>query len=407
MTKTELLELIANGENSGLEFKRDDIDNRALAKELVAFANLMGGHVLLGVEDDGSISGITRPKLEEWVMTTCRDKIRPEIIPFFEVVRDVEPGKDVAVVTVERGWSVHSVWHSAHRTYTIRVGTQSREASPEELERLFQQRGAFRLEIRPVSGSSLLDLDRRRLKDYFIRTRNQSVPKDEDDEGWRTLLVNTEIMVQDGDRTLATVAALLLFGNTPNRFLPQAGIDAVAYPGREKDYAAKERAALRAPIASLFQIDGSGKITFVENGLIEQAIEFVRRNTEVTSVLQGGIRVDRWTYPEEAVRETIVNALVHRDYLLSSTTIELSIYEDRLEVISPGRLPNGITPARMKSGCRAARNQLLKDVMRDYNYLEHTGMGVPRKIIKGMLEHNGTQPDLIEEEERFVVRLRK
>ncbi|MGO8745990.1 MAG: ATP-binding protein [Thermoguttaceae bacterium] len=407
MTKIELLELITNGENSGLEFKRDDIDNRALAKELVAFANLMGGHVLLGVEDDGSISGITRPNLEEWVMTACRDKIRPEIIPFFEVVRDVEPKKDVAIVTVERGWSVHSVWHNVHKTYYIRVGTQSREASTEELGRLFQQRGEFRLEIRPVSGSSPTDLDRRRLRDYFARARSQDVPQDEDIEGWRALLVNTEITTQEGDRVPATVAGVLLFGVTPNRFLPQAGIDAVAYPGREKDYAAKERAAVRAPMVSLFQVDGSGKITFLENGLVEQAIEFVRRNTEVTSVLQGGIRVDRWTYPEQAVREAIVNALVHRDYLLSGTTIELSIYEDRLEVISPGRLPNGITPARMKTGCRAARNQLLKDVMRDYNYLEHTGMGVPRKIIKGMMEHNGTQPDLIEDEERFMVRLWK
>ena len=261
MTKIELLELIANGENSGLEFKRDDIDNRALAKELVAFANLMGGHVLLGVEDDGSITGITRPKLEEWVMTACRDKIRPEIIPFFEVVRDVEPGKDVAIVSVERGWGVHHVWHNSHRTYYIRVGTQSREASPEELERLFQQLGAFRLELRGVSGSSLSDLDRRRLKDYFARARNQSVPQDDDDEGWRTLLVNTEIMVQEGDRAVATVGGLLLFGSLPSRFLPQAGIDAVAYPGREKEYAAKERVALRAPMPSLFQVDGSGRLT--------------------------------------------------------------------------------------------------------------------------------------------------
>jgi ATP-dependent DNA helicase RecG len=407
MTKTELLELIRNGENSGVEFKRDDINNRAFAKELVALANFMGGHVLLGVEDDGTISGITRPNLEEWVMTACRDKIRPEIIPFYEVIRDVEPGKDVAVVTVQPGWTVHSVWHDAHRTYCIRVGTQSREASPEELERLFQQRGAFRLEIRPISGSSISDLDRRRLKDYFGRARNQTVPQDEDDDGWRTLLVNTEIMVEDGGRTMATVAGLLLFGTTSSRYLPQAGIDAVSYPGIEKDYAARERVALRGPITPLFQGDSGDQTVLLENGLVDQAIEFVRRNSDVVSGLVGGVRVDRWTYPVEAVRETIVNALVHRDYLLSSTTIELSIYADRLEVVSPGRLPNGITPARMRTGCRAARNQLLKDVMRDYNYLEHTGMGVPRKIIKGMLEHNGKEPDLVEEEERFTVRLRR
>jgi ATP-dependent DNA helicase RecG len=146
----------------------------------------------------------------------------------------------------------------------------------------------------------------------------------------------------------------------------------------------------------------------VENGLVEQALEFCRRNTDVIARLAGGARrEERWSYPEEAIREALVNALVHRDYLLSSTDIELSIYEDRLEIISPGRLPNGITPTRMKTGCRAARNQLLKDVMRDYGYLEHMGMGVPRKIVKGMLEHNGTEPDLIEDGERFIVRLWK
>ena len=98
---------------------------------------------------------------------------------------------------------------------------------------------------------------------------------------------------------------------------------------------------------------------------------------------------------------------MHRDYLLSGTDIELSIYSDRLEVVSPGRLANGITPVRMRSGCRSARNELLKDVMRDYGYLEHMGMGIPRKIIRGMREHNGTDPELVEEDERFILRLWK
>ena len=97
--------------------------------------------------------------------------------------------------------------------------------------------------------------------------------------------------------------------------------------------------------------------------------------------------------------------MIHRDYLLAHTDIELAIYQDRLEIISPGKLPNGITPERMRAGTRAARNQLLKDIMRDYGYLEHMGMGVPRKIVRGMLEHNQTDPDLVEENERFIVRL--
>jgi ATP-dependent DNA helicase RecG len=281
------------------------------------------------------------------------------------------------------------------------VGTLSREASAEELGRLFQQRGTFRLEVRGVSGSSAEDCDYRRLNDYFQRVRSQDTPKADDADAWQNLLLNTEFLIEEDDRKPATVAGLLLFCANPNRFLPQAGIDAVAYPGKEKDYAAKERLSIRGPMTALIGKDG-----IVENGLIEQAVEFVRRNTQVAATLADGARREQtWTYPEEAVRETIVNALVHRDYLLSGTTVELSIYKDRMEVISPGRLPNGITPQRMVTGCRSARNQLLKDVMRDYGYLEHMGMGVPRKIVKGMQEHNGTTPELIEDEELFTVRL--
>jgi len=453
VTKTELRELIANGESSRVDFKRDVIENRQLAKELVAFANLQGGCVLLGVDDDGSVRGLARddspagpgddaaPRshqhLEEWVMQACRDKIRPEIIPYFEVFRDVEPGRDVAAVRVERGWSVHHVWHNQRRTYYVRVGSVSREASPEELARLFQQRGAFRPELRPVSGTSITDLDRRRLEDYFRYVRQQETPesrpsdewrretaawaRNEDETNWRSLvdlreqewlaarsaewvslLVNTEFL-DDSDRQPATVAGLLLFGSRPSRYLPQAKIDAAAYFGREKDYDARERRTLRGPIVRLKGADGA----VLGPGLVEQAVEFVRRNTETVALEDGVRRQPRWDYPEEVVREAVVNAIVHRDYLLSGTDIEIGIYSDRLEVISPGRLANGITPARMRSGCRSARNELLKDVMRDYGYVEHMGMGIPRKIMRGMREHNGTEPELLEVDERFTVRLWK
>lgn len=396
-TRTELLEIVANGENSGVEFKRDHLSTQDLAKELVAFSNLEGGMVLLGVEDDGTVSGLGRSNLEEWVMNVCRDKIRPAIVPFFEMVRNVEGEKDVAIVRVTRGYDVHALWHNNSNRYLIRVGTQSREASREELARLFQQRGAIRAELRPVSGATLDDLDRRRLQNYFGEIRQQDVPAEKDEEGWQSLLVNTEIMTEEG----VTVGGMLLFGKTPNRFLPHAGIDAVAYSGTEQDYEAQERTALRGPMTPLL----SSKDDIVENGLVEQALDFVKRNTRVAVEAEGGRRVERPVYPSDALREGIVNALIHRDYLLTSTDIELSVYSDRLEIISPGRLPNGITPERMRAGTRAARNQILKDVMRDYRYLEHMGMGIPRKIVKGMKDHNGTEPDLIEQDERFIVRL--
>lgn len=116
---------------------------------------------------------------------------------------------------------------------------------------------------------------------------------------------------------------------------------------------------------------------------------------------EGARRICKWDYPEEAIREALVNAVVHRDYLLSATSIEVALYADRLEIISPGRPPNGINPDRMRAGCRAARNQLLKDVMRDYGYMEHMGMGIPRKIIEPMEEQVGATPELTVGQEDF------
>ena len=259
------------------------------------------------------------------------------------------------------------------------------------------------MEIIPVSGTTINDLDRRRLIDYFSRVREQETPSIEDEQGWRDLLINTDLSVEEEGRISTTVAGLLLFGENPNRFLPQAGIDAVCYIGNTKEYEARERKSIRGAITPLYGHDG-----LLDNGLIEQVLDFVRRNIEVDVELEDDARRrERWSYPLEAVREAIVNAVVHRDYLLTATNIELSIYSDRMEIVSPGRLPNGITPVRMIAGCRAARNQLLKDIMRDYGYLEHMGMGVPRKIVKGMREHNGTAPELIENNETFTVRLWK
>ena len=134
----------------------------------------------------------------------------------------------------------------------------------------------------------------------------------------------------------------------------------------------------------------------------------MRRNIEVTVWIENsGRRLERWDYPLEAVREALVNAVAHRDYTITVTDIELSIYTDRIEIISPGRLPNTVTVDKMRSGYRASRNELIKEVLRDYRYIEATGLGVPRKIIGGMRTHNGTEPDLIEKDDRFLVRLWK
>ena len=145
----------------------------------------------------------------------------------------------------------------------------------------------------------------------------------------------------------------------------------------------------------------------MEAGVIDQAIKFVRKAIGVKAFIDGGgRRQEVWDYPLEAVREAIVNAVAHRDYSIEVTDIELSLYRDRLEIVSPGSLPNTVTPEKMKAGCRASRNELVKEVLRDYHYMEATGLGVPRKIINGMYRHNQTEVELIVGEDQFAVRLR-
>ncbi len=107
------------------------------------------------------------------------------------------------------------------------------------------------------------------------------------------------------------------------------------------------------------------------------------------------------------IREAVGNALVHRDYGIAGAEVMLAIFTNRLEVVSPGNLPHMLTPEKIASGARHARNQTLVNVMRDYGYVDPSGMGVRKKIIPGMRAHNGTEPDLIEEEHRFIVRLWK
>jgi ATP-dependent DNA helicase RecG len=404
----ELQELLRNGENSGVEFKRDDVHADSLAKEIAALANLEGGHILLGAEDDGSISGLTRPikEAEEWVINICRQNVQPPLIPYWESL-PWDNLRHVGVLSIpsDSPDKPYKARRGAAWITFVRVGSTSREATRDEEGRLYQSSGVMRYDLRPVPGTSFSDLDGRRLVNYFRDIRRQECPPIEDEAAWQNLLTNTELMVDDRGRAIPNVGALLLFGLRPNRWLPQAGMTATAYPGTEKDYAARERREIGGPTVALLAAAGDP----LETGLVEQALDFVRRNTAVEARIdENGRRQERWSdYPLEGVREALVNAVAHRDYTITVADIELSIYRDRLEVISPGRLPNTVTVEAMKKGIRATRNELIKEILRDYRYIEASGLGVPRKIIRGMREHNGTEPDLIEDEARFIVRLRK
>ncbi len=407
MNKIALLELLVDGENSRTEFKRDDCRPEDVAKEFAALLNLAGGYVLFGVEDDGKVSGLTRPvgEAEEWVMNIARNNLQPSTIPVWTSLR-MDDGKVVAVVELssmspEKPYKAKS---GKEWVTFVRAGTTVRKASREEEGRLYQAAGLVRYEIKSVPDMGLENLDLDRLESYFRHVLRRSTPKRSDLEGWKRLLFNSDILVGERKAGCASVAGLLLFGDRPNRRLPQAGVTAWAFSGLDKALDTLDEERVRGPIVPLV----ATKRKVLEGGVIDRTLDFVRRNMGSAAWLDGGRRVRKPTYPIPAVREAVVNALVHRDYTREGTDIEVSLYADRLEVISPGRLPNGVTVDKMREGVvRVARNELLKEILRDYRYVEHQGLGVRDRIIDAMHRHNGTQPDLIAEDHRFTVRLHK
>lgn len=407
MDRMQLLELVANGENARVAFMRDDCRPEDITAAMAALLNLGGGVILLGVENDGQISGLTRSRgtAEEWVMNVARQHLQPAITPIWTCM-EIDDGKDAGVIELDTagpGKPYKAKLGGRWIAFT-RVGSTSRQSTREEEGRLYQAGGLLRYEIKAVldAGPEFFDVDR--VENYFQDVLERSVPPWEDSEYWWPLLLDVGLLVPAGDDVRASVAGLLLFGENPNRRLPQAGVTAAAFPGSEKDYNTIDEEWIRGPLTPRVSRRG----TVVETGVIDRAVEFVKRNMGSVAWLEGARRLRKTSFPADAVREAIVNAVTHRDYMYEGTYIEISLYCDRMEVVSPGRLPNGMTVEKMRNGgASVARNKLLREILRDYGYGAHSGTGVRNRIIESMRYHNGTEPDLVEDDHRFVVRLWK
>lgn len=404
MTKSELLELIANGENSGVEFKRDDLRPEQLAKEVVALANFQGGRILLGVDDDGTITGIQRDDLEHWVMDTVFGRtVHPMILPFYEEVQ-VDDQRRVAVISISQGATKpYVVRHHGREDIYIRIGSTSQLATREQQARLYALGGMLHAELLPVSGSGLRDLSRERLTDYLETiVGDKKIPAS--DEAWDERLCGLGFMVerQDGP-PVCTIAGLVLFGYTPRRFLHQAGIRWMAFEGDDKSYQALDDRLVDGPLVAL-RSPSSGGGDIIENGVLENLIDAMRPFvSEESGEVDASLRRERnWHYPIEALREAVVNAAVHRDWTRYEE-IEVARYVDRLEVLSPGALQNSMTVEKMVAGQRSPRNPLIVEVLRDYGYVDARGMGVRNKIIPLLREYNGTEPEFIATEDHLRV----
>jgi ATP-dependent DNA helicase RecG len=393
MLRAELLEILQNGENSGVEFKRDDVRPEQLAKEVVAFANFQGGRIFLGVEDDGSISGIQRQNTQEWVINVLRDKVHPQIIPFYEELRG-ENGLAVAVVSIASGLSKPYVLrHNNREEIYMRMGDRSELASREQQMRLFESGGLLHVEVLPVPGATFEQLDIDRVSFYLKHIiRDPVVPVTTDE--WIDRLCGMGLMAEDGlGNKVCSVAGLICFGISPRRYLKQAGLRLMSFAGLDKVYQAQLDTVLDGPLVARWRVTDSGSRELVDSGLIEKfSAQIVPVISEESDTIDEFMqRQKKWLYPWEAVRETVINALVHRDWT-RSVDIEVCNYGDRLEIVSPGRLQNSMTIKKILAGQRSPRNPIIVEIMRDFGYVDSRGMGVRTKVVPLMKSLNGVDP---------------
>ena len=278
----------------------------------------------------------------------------------------------ILLVVVPRGLYVH---RTAGGRYYTRVGSTKRDFTPPELARLFQQRGReYVFDEQPVPAAAVDDLNRNRLEAFF--GRSPTIP-------WLDLLRNTRVTFRDADGVdHPTVAGLLVFGTETTEFLASGSIEAACYRGTRlssDDLVHAER--LAGPVTD--QIDAG--------------IAFVARFMQAPP--------DKWpsdrdvpSYDLDVVDEAIVNAVAHRDYAIAGSKIRLFVFADRLELYSPGRLPNTLTLDDMPYRT-FTRNQLLVSFLSRVRskhtgqvFLESRGEGV-RKILEDGEAHSGRRPE--------------
>ncbi|GMT40117.1 MAG: ATP-dependent DNA helicase [bacterium] len=393
LNKKALLEIIANGENSSVEFKRDDIRPEQLAKEIVAMANFQGGMILLGVDDTGNVTGINRSNPEEWIMDTVIGRyVHPVIIPHYQEIR-LDNGKRIVVISISSGTAKPYVLrHNDREDVYIRMGSTSRLATREQIIRLFDAGGLLHTETLPVSGTGLKTLDMARLENYLSDILGEhELPVSETE--WLERLDGLGFMITDAiGNNVCTIAGTVLFGIKPRRFLKQAGLRVMVFDSDDKQYQARLDVILDGPMVGRWSFDGEK--TLVDEGIIEKFIHTI----EPFITIEGDsidpktlTRGKKWMYPIEAIRETVLNALAHRDWT-RAVDIEITRYSDRLEVISPGALPNSMDIEKMKAGRRTPRNALILEVLRDYGYVDARGMGVRTKIIPLTIQFTGKEP---------------
>lgn len=372
----ELVYQLRLGEDSAYEFKLVKFDGKkiktpnkdSLADEIAAFANTSGGILVLGVHDKTrEVEGIPAEKLDNvelWLTNILSEKISPPPLIQTRLVEVPDrAGYQKAVVWVRIPKSLFV--HRSPKGYYHRVGSSKREMAPDLLARMFQQRSMARLirfDEQVVTNASLDAIDPA-LKARFLR--DNDLP--EKIQLRKLYLIGSDEEKQE----YLTVSGVLLLTAQPTDHLPSAWVQCVAYSGVERN--------------AEFQVDALECRDSLDQQ-IECTFNFVKRNMRTEAVKRPG-RIDIPQYDLGAVYEAIVNAVAHRDYGVYGAKIRVHLFSDRLEIMTPGGLPNSLTVESMDANS-ISRNETLVNLLSRYyaadpvtkrqNIIERRGEGVPK-----------------------------
>lgn len=358
METSELLELIAKGEDSSLEFKTNVTNEKSLAQELVAFANSDGGMLLIGVSDDGSITGLNSEdmrRLNKLVSNASSGNVSPPI----NILTENIVLKDGVVMVVSVPSGVSKPYMDNDGVVWIRSGASKRKTtSREELQRLFQSSGLIHGDGIEVPGMTVGDLDQAYFRKFYEEEYGESL----DSLGipLPQLLENMNLM-KNGNLNRS---GALLFAKVPNAKLPVFMIKAVAYPGND--------------ISVEHYID-SQDITGKVIDQYQQITSFIKRNIKYIQGNKGINTVGEPEIPGIVFEELLVNAIIHRDYFVSAP-IRVFVFQDRIEIISPGNLPNNLTVENILQGNSNIRNPILASFATKILPYRGLGSGIRRSI---------------------------
>ncbi len=346
-------ELLRQHEGKTLEFKRDLSSPDKVMRTLVAFANGAGGVLLIGVEDGSRrVVGVPDPtRVEEQLANIISDRLEPRLVPEIHII----PWRRTHVLAVEVFPSPSRPHYLKAAGYPagvyVRVGSTNRQADAAavaELQRAVRGR-SFDEEPLPELDSEALDF--RVASECFAPVRRLT----------RAHLRTLHLLATHQRHEVPTVGGVILFGRDRLKHFPDAWLRAGCFAGTDRSV-----------------ILDSANITAFPARAVEEGLRFVQRNTRRALEIKGVHHREVWEFPVVALREAIINALVHADYAQRGAPLRLAVFTDRIEIENPGNLPPGLTVADIRRGVSKLRNRVIGRVFHELGLIEQWGSGIQR-----------------------------